>query len=105
QPTDIDLADERRYVLVVLVSRLGLRDGYLTQARWAKLGNPELRDVAAEFVEPLQAPWAHEAREAPARNAIFAFNALAHNLWIEEAERALEDRAEFVARLQHIDRL
>ena len=59
---DIDLADQRGDVLVVLVARLGLGDRDLAQARRLELGDAELRDVAAERLEPLVAPRDSSAR-------------------------------------------
>src|SRR6185437_2890147 len=67
---DIDLADQRRDVLVVLVTGLRLRYRDLPQTRGMDLGDAEARNVAAEGFEPLIAPWAHQAVEATARNAI-----------------------------------
>ena len=105
KPADVDLADQRGHVLVVLVARLGFRDGDLAQARRHELGHAELGDVAAELVEPLQAPGAHQPGQAALRDAIFALDPVAHDFGIEQAERAFEDRAQVVARLQHVDRL
>ena len=69
------------------------------------LHDAEARDVAAELVEPLEAPGAHQAVQAPARDAVSLLEHRAHRLGIEQAERALEDRADLVAGLQHIDRM
>ena len=72
EAADIHLADQRRDVLVVFVARLGLCDADLAQARRHDLRDAEFRDVAAEFIEPLQAPGAHQTGEAAARNAVIA---------------------------------
>jgi hypothetical protein len=53
---DVDLADQRGDVLVVLVARLGLRHADLAQLGGVQLDNGELGDVAAELVEPLHRP-------------------------------------------------
>src|SRR3984893_11403088 len=58
---DIDLADERRDVLIVLVARLVLCNGDLPQPRGLDLRDAKTGNVAAEFLEALEAPWAHEA--------------------------------------------
>ena len=102
---DVDLADERGDVLVVLVAGLGLGDADLAQARGPDLDDLELRDVAAELVEALQGPGAHQAGEAAPRDAVALLELGAHRLGIEQAERALEDRADLVAGLQHVDRV
>ena len=46
-----------------------------------------------------------ETREPPARDAVLRLERLAHQLGIEQAERALEDRAELLAGLEHVDRV
>src|SRR5262249_60727670 len=102
---DIDLADERRDVLIVLVAGLGLGDGDLPQARRLNPRNPEARDVAAEGFEPLEAPGTHEAVETPTRDAVALLEDRPHRLWIEQAERALEYWAQIVVGLQHVDRV
>ena len=62
QLADVDLADQRRDVLIVLVARFGLGDADLPQLRGVQLDDRELRDVAAELVEPLDCPRAHRRR-------------------------------------------
>ena len=59
---DIDLADQRGDVLIVLVAGFGFRDRDLAQPRGLDLGDAESRNVAAEGLEPLVAPRAHQAR-------------------------------------------
>ena len=105
EPADIDLADERGDVLIVLVARLGLGDGNLAQARGPHLDHLEPGDVAVELVEALQGPGAHQAGEAAARDAEALLDLPAHRLGVEQAERALEDRRDLVTRLQHVDRM
>ena len=51
------------------------------------------------------APRAHQAGQAPARNAVFLLELFGPGFRIEQRERALEDRREIVAGLQHVDRL
>ena len=70
-----------------------------------QLDHPEPRDVAVELVEALDRPWAHEAGQPAAGNAVALLEHGAHLLGIEQPERALEDRADLVARLQHVDRM
>ena len=103
KPADVHLADQRGHVLVVFVARLGFGNRDLAQARWRELGHAELGDVAAELIKPLQAPRAHHPGQAALRNAIFLLDPVAHDFGIEQAERAFEDRAKVVARLQHVD--
>src|ERR1041385_4762667 len=60
---DVDLAGQRRDILIVLVPRLGLGDGVLPQFRGIDFGHFELRNVAAEFVQPLHGPRTHDAAD------------------------------------------
>ena len=103
EPADVDLADERRNVLVVLVARLRLGQRDLAQARGIELHHLETTDVAAELVEPLEAPGAHQAGQPASGNAVLRLDRLAHRVGIEQAERALENGADVVAGLEDID--
>ena len=105
QAADIDLADERGDVLVVLVAGFGLGDGDLAQARGPDLDHLELRDVALELVEALQRPRAHQPGQPPARDPVAALDLGPHRLGVEQPERALEDRRDLVAGLEHVDRV
>ena len=100
---NVDLADEGGNVLVVLVAGFGLRDGDLTQARRIELHHAEAGDVATEFVEPLEAPGAHQAAHATTLDVIPLLEERSHLFGIEEAERALEDRADLFSCLEDID--
>ncbi|MHC2681565.1 hypothetical protein ACVJDU_003129 [Bradyrhizobium diazoefficiens] len=102
---DVDLADQRGDVLVVLVTGLGLGNRDLAQPRRLDFCNPELGNVAAEGLKPLVAPRAHQSGEAPARNAVFLLQHRPELIGIEQAERALEHGREFVAGLEHVDRM
>ena len=53
---DIDLADQRGDVLVVFVTRFGLRDRLLIENRRILLHHPELRDVTVELFQPFGRP-------------------------------------------------
>ncbi len=102
---NIDLADQRTDVLVVVVPRLGFRDRNLAQARWIHFCDAKFGDVAAEFVEPLDAPRTHQTIQAALRNAIIVFKTLAPHSRIEQPQRMLEHRRKLLTRFQHIDRL
>ena len=101
---DIDLADQRRDVLVVFVARLGLGDADLAQPRRHQLDDAEFRDVAAELVKPLGRPWRDQAVQPAPRNPVFVLQEVGHALGMEEAKRRFEDRADLVADLQRVDR-
>ena len=100
---DVDLADQRGDVLVVLVARLGLGDRDLAQPRRLDLCDPELGNVAAEGFQPLVTPRAHQPGETAARNAVFFFQHRPELIGIEQAERAFEHGREFIAGFQHVD--
>ena len=102
---DVHLADERGDVLVVLVARLRLGDGDLADPRRIDLHHAEARDVAAELVEPLEAPGAHQVGEPAPGNSVAVLEHVSHLLRVEKAEGVLEDRADLVLGLQHIDRV
>ncbi|KAF4278763.1 hypothetical protein CNMCM8686_000052 [Aspergillus fumigatus] len=89
---DVDLADQRRDVLVVLVTRLGLGDRHLAQHRRVQAHHAELRDVAVELLQALDRPRRHDAREIAARNAVFLFERVAEAFRMEQAERRLVHR-------------
>ena len=101
---DVDLADQRGDVLVVLVAGLGLGHADLAQLRGMQLDDGELRDVAAELVEPLHRPGRHVAHQQALRDAVAVLEHAAHRGRIEQAERAFEDRADAVVGRQHVDR-
>ena len=74
---DVDLADQRRDVLVVLVARLGLGDRDLAQHRRLDAHDAELRDVAVEFLQALDRPRRHDAGQVAARDAVVGFQHVA----------------------------
>ena len=75
---DVDLADQRGDVLVVLVARLGLGDADLPQDRREALDHRELADVAAEFFQALDGPRRHDALQVAAARCRTAAPAAAH---------------------------
>ena len=64
-----------------------------------------LRDVAAERFEPLQAPGAHQTVEAPTRDGVLLLHDGAERVPVEEDQRALENGADLVACLEDVDRM
>ena len=84
---DVDLADQRGDVLVVLVARLGLGDRDLAQHRRVALDDAELADVAAELFQPLDRPGRQDALQVAARDAVFLLEDLAVFVRVEQAER------------------
>jgi hypothetical protein len=81
-----------RDVLVVLVARLGLGDADLLEDARVALDHPELADVAAELLQPLDRPRRQDAVEVAARDAVFLFEDGAILGRIEQAQRRLVDR-------------
>src|SRR3546814_8454927 len=70
QLANVDLADQRGDVLIVLVARLRLGHRDLAQPRRHHPHHRKARDVAAELVQPLSAPGADQPAQAAARDAI-----------------------------------
>ena len=69
-----------------------------------QLDDGKLGDVAAELVEPLHRPRRHVAHQLALRDAVAVLQHAAHGGRIEQAQRALEDRAHAVVGGQHVDR-
>ena len=101
---DIDLADQRGNILVVVIARLGLGDADLAQLRGEQFDDAELRNVAAEFIQPFYRPRAHIPRQPPGGNGIRFLQVGTHARWIKQPQRALKHRAQIVAGLEHINR-
>ncbi len=104
QLANVDLADQRRDVLIVLVSRLGFGNRDLAQPRRLYPDDAEAGNIAAEVVEPLQAPWAHQ----PVQRR----SGMPYCSWSSEpmsqdrtGERAFEHGTDLVARFQDVDRM
>ena len=89
---DVDLADQRADVLVVLVARLGLADADLLEDAGVALDDLELADVAAELLQPLDRPGAEDAVQVAARNAVLGFQDGAVFFDVEQAQRRLVHR-------------
>src|SRR5579859_7032684 len=101
--SDIDLAHQRRDILVVLIARLGLCDSDLPELRRAETDNLELRDVAAELIETLDGPRTHDSVQAMLLDAV-AFGEKVHEFCrAKQSKRRFEDRADRVSGLQDID--
>ncbi|MNS79126.1 hypothetical protein D3C72_1127690 [compost metagenome] len=83
---DVDLADQRRDVLVVLVAGLGLGDRDLAQHRGVALDHLELADVAAVLLEPLHGPGRQDAVQVAHGDAVLFFEDLAVFEGVEEPE-------------------
>jgi hypothetical protein len=91
---DIDLADKRGDVLIVLVTRFSLRDADLAQHRREALDDLELADVAAVLLQPLDGPGRKNPVQVAAGDAVFLFEDLAVFGRVEQAEwRFIDGRA------------
>src|SRR3546814_20419964 len=78
QLANVDLADQRGDVLIVLVARLRLGHRDLAQPRRHHPHHRKARDVAAELVPPLSAPGADQPAQAAARDALIVLHPVAH---------------------------
>ena len=106
QHAQVDLADQRRDVLRVLVARLRLDDADLVQHRRHDADDLELGQIALEFLQALQRPRAGDAGQCPARNAIAVFHLLAELVAGKQSQWRLEQRGDLARHrvLQRIDR-
>src|SRR5664279_536452 len=66
---DVDLAHQRRNILIIFIAWLRLGNGNLLQHRWMQFDDAELADVAIKFVQALYCPWRHDGVEVAPRNA------------------------------------
>jgi hypothetical protein len=90
--SDVDLADQRRDVLVVLVARLGLGDADLLEHARVALDDLELPDVAAVLVEALDRPRGEDPVQVARRDAVLLLEQRAVLERVEQAERRLVHR-------------
>ncbi|OWK19269.1 hypothetical protein AJ88_44615 [Mesorhizobium amorphae CCBAU 01583] len=100
QLPDVDLADQGRDILIVLIAWLGLGNADLAQPRRHQFDHAELGDIAGQFIEALGCPGRDEPVEAPPRYAIFVLQQIAHAIGMKQAKRRFENRADLVADLQ-----
>src|SRR6202022_2239963 len=77
----------------------------LPQPRGLKLDHSEPRDVAAETLEPLEAPRAHQSVEPANRNSIALRDDGTHGLRLKQAQRILEHWTDLIAGFEHVDRM
>ncbi len=89
---DIHLAHQRRDVLVVLVTRLGLGHGDLVEDRRIELDHAELGNVAAEFLQALGGPGRHDRVQVARRDAVVLLEDLRVLHRVEQPQRRFEDR-------------
>ena len=106
QHPQIDLADQRRDVLGVLVARLGLDDSDLVQHGRHDADDLELGQIALEFLQALQRPRAGDAGQCPTRNAVAVFHLLAELVAGKQSQWRLEQRGDLARHrvLKRIDR-
>src|SRR5690606_20684751 len=95
QLADVDLANQRRDVLVVFVARLGLGDAYLPQYRRIQAHHAKLRYIAFEFLQAFHGPRRHDAAELPIWNAVFFFERIAEPVGMEQPQRRFIYRRAF----------
>ncbi len=89
---DVELAHQRRDVLVVLVARLGLAHADLRERGRTQLDHAEMREVAAVLGEALDRPGRGNRIEVAPRDAVFLLHRGAVVLGGEEPERRLVHR-------------
>ena len=89
---DVDLTDQRRDVLIVFVTRLGLGNTDLPQDRRVTTDDAELADVAVIFMQPFDSPRAEDALQIAAWNAVLLFKDRTVFVVVEQTERRFVDR-------------
>ena len=89
---DVDLADQRRDILVVLIAGLGLGDRDLVEDRRLHLDHLELRDIAAVLVEALDRPRRHDLVQVAPGDTIVLFENLRVLVDVEQSQRGFEHR-------------
>ena len=70
---NVDLANQRRDVLVVFVAGLGLRDSDLFEDRRIPPDDFEFANIATKLFQSFDCPWRQDALQIPARDAVFLF--------------------------------
>lgn len=88
---DVNLANERRNVLIVFVAGFGLGDRNLLQDGWRALDDAELRDITAVLVQAFHCPRRHDVVQVPARNAIVLLEYVPVLGCVEQSKRRLMD--------------
>ena len=89
---DVDLADQRADVLVVLVAGLGFADTHLLEHAGVSLDDLEPADVTAVLLEPFDSPRAEDSVEVAARDAVLTLEDRAVLGRIKQPERTFVDR-------------
>ena len=84
---NIDLADQRRNILIVLVAGLGFGNRRLLQDRGVELDHPELADVAIELMQALDCPGRHDAVDIAPGDAVILFENRTVLFRTEQSER------------------
>ena len=92
QLADVDLAHQRRDVLVVLVARLGLGDRHLLEDAGVALDHAELTDVTAELFQAFDRPGAQDPLQVTPGDAVFLLQDRAIFGRIEQPQRRLVHR-------------
>ncbi len=89
---DVHLTHQRRDILVVLVTRLGLGDGDLIEPRGIQPHHPELGDVTTGLLESLGGPGRHHTAQVATGNAVLLLEQLTVFFRREQAKRRLVHR-------------
>ena len=92
QLTNINLADQRRNILIIFIARLGLGDGNLLEHRGIAFDDAKLCDVAIKFMQPLDGPGAGNIAQITPRNAVVLFEDQTIFFGTKQAKRGFIDR-------------
>ena len=90
--TDIDLADQCRNILVILVTGLGLGDCYLVENRGLDFDHLELRDITAEFIQTLDRPGRHDLVQIAFGDAKILLKNFRILVDVKQSQRRFENR-------------
>ena len=89
---DIDLADQGRDVLVVLIAGLGLGNGDLVENRRVEFHYLELGDIAAKLLQALGGPWRHDGVQVAPWDAVLFLENVPIFGGVEQTQGRLEHR-------------
>ncbi len=103
QFTDVDFTDQRRDILVVLITRFGFSNRNLFQNRRPDFHHAEFGNVTAKFMQAFRRPRRHNRAEIATGNAVLFIQDLRIFLRVKQTQRMVVDRAAFAVGAEHVN--